>query len=339
MIQKALKKLLDGEELTANEIGAVAEQMMEGEATPVLISSFLTALRMRGDRADDILAFARVLRSRAVAFHRDEGIVLDTCGTGGDHSGSFNISTAAALIAAGAGVKVAKHGNRSMTSKCGSADVLAALGVCTDCPTKVMEQALREAGICFLFAQQYHQSMRHVGPVRRELGFRTIFNLLGPLANPARAAHQLIGVFAPSVVDIHASVLARLGAKHALVVHGSDGLDEITTTGPTHVAEVRDGDIRKMQISPTDYGIPLAKSQDLMGGDPPENARIIGDILDGKPGPRSDIALLNAGAAIFVADGADSIAAGIEAARKSVASGSAREKLRMLRQITQPVAS
>ena len=333
MLENALKKLMAGKPLSQEEIEQAANAMMEGDATPIKVASFLTALRIRGESPEDIHAFARVLRSRAVPFNREEGVVLDTCGTGGDHSGTFNISTAAAFIAAGAGVSVAKHGNRSMTSKCGSADVLAMLGVCTDCSTKVMERALREAGICFLFAQQYHHSMRHVAPVRRELGFRTIFNLLGPLANPARASHQLIGVFAPEIVDVYAQVLARLGSEHALVVHGSDGLDEITTTGKTFAAEIRHGAVKHFTIEPEDFGIAKATPEQIKGGEPEENAQIVRDILAGQPGPRADIAILNAGAAIFVADKAATIAEGVESARRSVASGAALRKLEQLKEI------
>lgn len=336
MIQELTQKIVACQPMSDEEIESAAEEMMSGNASIVQMAAFLTALHIRGEDADQIAGFARVLRHKAVPFHRRPGTVLDTCGTGGDHSGTFNISTASAFVAAGAGVRVAKHGNRSMTSKCGSADVLTELGISIDCQPAVMERALDEAGICFLFAQQYHHSMKHVGPVRRELGFRTIFNLLGPLLNPAQASHQLIGVFRRDLTVIHARVLARLGTKRALVVHGSDGLDEITTTGPSWVAEVNDGWVRSFEISPEEFAIAKGQPGDLAGGEPPQNAEIIRGILNGEQGPRTDIVLLNAGAAIYVAEQAGSISEGIDVARHSIASGAAKAKLQHLCRITSP---
>lgn len=334
MIQELTQKLIAGERLATAEIQQAAEAMMSGEATPVQISAFLTGLAIRGETIEELAAFASVMRGHALPFKREPGIVLDTCGTGGDHSGTFNISTAAAFVAAAAGVRVAKHGNRSMTSKCGSADVLQELGINTDCEPEVMERSLDEVGICFLFAQKYHSSMKHVAPVRRELGFRTIFNLLGPLANPAAALHQLIGVFRKELVETHAEVLLRLGAKRAMVVHGEDGLDEITLCGKTYVAEVRDGKVMKITITPGLYGFKTATAEELKGGDAADNARIILEIFDGKPGAPSDIVALNAGAAIYIAEQADTIEEGIEKARQVIASGAAREKLVQFRAAT-----
>ena len=334
MIADVTKTLVAGEPPASAEVEEVAVEMMSGDASPVQMAAFLTAMQMRGETVHILAAFARVMRARAVPFKRPEGVVLDTCGTGGDHSGTFNISTGAALVAAGAGVKVAKHGNRSMTSKCGSADVLAELGVRVDCDVRLMERALEEVGICFLFAQQFHSSMRHVAPVRRELGFRTIFNLLGPLANPAGASHQLIGVFRRDLVETHAKVLAELGSVRALVVHGNDGLDEITTTTTTWAAELKNGEITSHLIAPENYDVRLAYPTTLAGGEPQHNARIIQGVLEGQPGPCADVVALNAGAAIYVAGLATSIPDGIEVAREAIASGAARERLRQLREIT-----
>lgn len=334
MIRIYIQKLISNEKLKESEVETVAREIMSGKVSPVQIASFLTALHMRGESLEDIVAFARIMRTNATPFRRETGPVLDTCGTGGDHSGSFNISTAAALVAAGAGVRVAKHGNRSMTSKCGSADVLIELGVNLDCEPETMERALEEVGICFLYAQKYHTTMQHVAPVRKELGFRTIFNLLGPLANPASASHQLIGVFRPELVEMHARVLAHLGTTHAMVVHGNDGLDEISTTSSTYVAEVIGSDVKTRVIAPQDFDIPPASPPDLVGGDAQTNARIIEDILSGIEGPCLDVVLLNAGAAIYVADEAESIRQGIGKARESIRSGSARRKLDQLRAVT-----
>ena len=316
------------------EVRGAAEEMMSGEATQVQMAALLTAIAARGETAELLAEFARVLRTRALPFKRPEGILLDTCGTGGDSSGTFNISTAAAFVAAGAGVRVAKHGNRSMTSKCGSADVLAALGVQVDCDASVMERALDEVGICFLFAQCYHLSMKHVAAVRRELGFRTIFNLLGPLANPAGASHQLLGAGVRDKARVLADVLAILGSEHALVVHGLDGLDEITTTGPTLAFEVTSGTVKELLIEPEAFGFALAYPADLKGGDPEQNARMLERVLDGEPGADLDIVLLNAGAAIWVAGKAASLQDGVEAARTAVESGAAMQKLEQLAALT-----
>ncbi|MCX7625307.1 MAG: anthranilate phosphoribosyltransferase, partial [Candidatus Sumerlaeaceae bacterium] len=287
-----------------------------------------------GETAEELLGFALAFRELAEPFAAPEGVILDTCGTGGDHSGTFNISTAVAFVVAGAGVRVAKHGNRSITSKCGSADVLQELGVRIDCPKAVMEKALEEIGICFLFAPQYHQAMRAVAEIRRELGFRTIFNMLGPLLNPARASHQLIGVFCDTCVRMHAQALQQLGSKRALVVHGTDGLDEISTCATTHAAELSGGEIRDFALTPEEFGFERRKLEDLRGGSAAENAAAILQILDGEPGPRTDIVLLNAGAALYVAERAQSIAEGIELAREVLRGGKAKEKLAQLQALT-----
>jgi len=317
------------------EISGAAEEMMTGAATPAQMASFLTALHMRGETPQVLAAFARVMREKSTPFTAPGGTVLDTCGTGGDHSGTFNISTTAAFIAAGAGVKVAKHGNRSMTSKCGSSDVLAELGIAIECDPAVMERALREVGICFLHAQCYHGSMKHVAPVRRELGFRTMFNLLGPLANPAGASHQLIGVFGRHEAHLVAQVLNLLGSEGAMVVHGSDGLDEITITGETFAYRVHNGLVEELLINPHLLGFDLAAPEDLLGGDAAENARIIQQILSGElPGPKTNIVLLNAGAAIHVAGLAPTLAGGIELARQSITEGAALTCLKGLQTLS-----
>jgi anthranilate phosphoribosyltransferase len=334
MLQELTRKLVEGAAAQTDEIERAAQTIMAGEAPPALVGAFLAALEIRGVGVRELTAFARVLRAHASPFRRPEGTTLDTCGTGGDHSGSFNISTAAALIAAGAGVRVAKHGNRSMTSKCGSADVLAALGVAIDTEAGVMERALAEAGICFLFAQHYHTSMRHVAPVRRDLGFRTIFNRLGPLSNPAGATHQLLGVFSAGLARTMAEALRELGSHRALVVHGRDGLDEITTTGPTLVCELRGGEVREYEVTPEDFGLPRVERAALAGGTAEQNAAIVLAVLEGRAGPPLDIALLNAGAAIYAADQAESIAEGIARARQSVSSGAALAKLEHLKKIS-----
>jgi len=333
MIQGITKKVIAHAAIDPHEIETAADEMMTGDATPAQIAALLTALHMRGETAEMLAAFAHAMRKHALPFRRPEGAVLDTCGTGGDHSGTFNISTAAAFIAAGAGVRVAKHGNRSVTSKCGSADVLTQLGINIDAETAVMERALEEAGICFLFAQQYHVSMKNVASVRRELGFRTIFNLVGPLANPAGASHQLIGVCLARLPEVHARALALLGTKRALVVHGGDGLDEITTTTVTHLASLNGDHVETAEVTPEDFGIQRASLRDIVGGSPEQNAQIITAILDGVNGPQADIAILNAGAAIYAAEMAAAIGEGVAKAREAVESGAARRKLDELRRI------
>jgi anthranilate phosphoribosyltransferase len=327
-------KVLQGSALTQDEAAQAATSILEGKASPMQVAAFLTALRARGETIEELVGFATVLRKLAEPFEAPDGVVLDTCGTGGDHSGTFNISTAVAFVVAGAGVRVAKHGNRSVTSRCGSADVLQELGVRIDCPRAVMERALREIGICFLFAPHYHKAMKAVAEVRRELGFRTIFNMLGPLLNPAKASHQLIGVFNRECVSLHAEALRRLGSKRALVVHGADGLDEISICDVTYAAELRNGRIEELELRPESFGISRAEMSALHGGDARENAQIILEILEGAEGPRTDIVLLNAGAAIYVAEQAQDIAQGIAAARAAIRSGAAKTKLMQLRELT-----
>lgn len=332
-LKEFLPKLATGATLNETEAEAAFNVIMSGEATPAQIGAFLMALRVRGETVDEIAAAATIMRSKAKRLSAPEDAV-DTCGTGGDARGTFNISTGAALVVAATGVPVAKHGNKAMSSKSGSADVLAALGVNLDSDMAHVEAAMREAGIGFLMAPRHHSAMRHVGPVRTELGTRTIFNLLGPLSNPAGAKRQLMGVFAREWVEPLATVLGKLGAVHAMVVHGADGLDELTTTGVTHVAEYRDGRVTTYDVTPEDAGLPRAHLDDLRGGDAEHNAQVIRDMLDGKPGPYRDIVIFNAAAALVVGGKAKTLAEGAIIAANAIDSGRAKATLAKLVDVT-----
>jgi anthranilate phosphoribosyltransferase len=329
--REALWRLAAGESLSREEAEALFDKLIDGEVSEPMKAALLVALRMKGEAVHEIAGAATAMRRRAIPIpHACTGIV-DTCGTGGDGKGTFNISTAAALVAAAAGVRVAKHGNRSISSRSGSADVLAALGVKIEIEPETAARALETVGITFLFAPLLHPAMKNIMPVRRELGMRTIFNALGPLTNPAGANRQVMGVYADTMVELIAGVLAELGAEHALVVHGSDGLDEITTTGPTHVGEVRGGRVTVSMLEPETLGIPRARLEDLVGGSPEDNAALMLRVLGGQPGPLADVTALNAGAAVYVAGAAPSLAAGYEIARGVLASGAAARKLAELR--------
>lgn len=332
-LKEFLPRLATGSTLTETEAQAAFEIIMSGEATAAQIGAFLMALRLRGETVDEITGAARIMRAKATAVKAPDG-AIDTCGTGGDSSGTFNISTGAALVVAAAGVPVAKHGNRAATSKSGSADVLQALGVNLDADMSLVEASLNTAGIGFLMATRHHSAMRHVGPVRVELGTRTIFNLLGPLSNPAGAKRQLLGVYAKDLVAPLATVLGRLGAVRAMVVHGSDGLDEITTTGRSYVAEFRDGAVSTYEITPEDAGLPRAHADDLKGGDAAHNAQVIRDMLDGKPGAYRNIVILNAAAALMVADKATTLMDGAALAAQAIDSGNAKATLAKLVEMT-----
>jgi len=307
--------------------------IMAGDASPAQIAGLLVALRMKGETVEEICGGARALRARANCI-APRAQVVDTCGTGGDQAGTFNISTAAALIAAGAGLKVAKHGNRAMSGTVGGADVLEALGVRIDLPPERVAACIDEVGMGFLFAQAFHPAMRHAAAPRRELGIRTIFNLLGPLSNPAGAQRQLVGVFARQWTEPLAEALGRLGCVHALVVHGDDGLDEISLAAATQVAEFRDGALRAYRVTPEEFGLSRCRPEDLQGGDRERSAQIIRDILDGGEGPRRDIAVLNAGAALYVGGLARSISEGIGGAQEAVRTGQARRTLQKLVEFT-----
>ena len=326
----ALKRLMGGGSLTRAEVESLFGRLMDGELSDPIKAALLIALAMKSEAPAEIAGAAAAMRSRAVAIpHHRQGIV-DTCGTGGDGSGTFNISTAAALVAAAAGAPVAKHGNRSVSSRSGSADVLSALGVPIEVEPAVAGRALDELGIAFLFAPRLHPAMREVMPVRRELGVRTIFNLLGPLTNPAGARRQVMGVYSAQLVAIVASVQAELGSEHALVVHG-DGLDEITTTGTTTVGEVRGGKVTLYQLEPESLGLPRARLEDLAGGDPEHNAALMRRVLGGERGPLAEVTAANAGAALYVAGLAATLREGVQMALAVLASGAAADKLEALR--------
>jgi anthranilate phosphoribosyltransferase len=327
MFAALLEKLVRHEDLTTDEAAAAMREVMEGRAAPAALGGLLSALVMKGERPAEIVGFARTMREHAVKLASPPGDVFDTCGTGGDRSGTFNISSAAALVLAGAGVTVAKHGNRSVSSRCGSADVFEQLGVNIAAPAPVVERTLREANIAFFFAQTFHPSMKHAAQTRRDLGIRTAFNLLGPLTNPAGARRQIVGVPRPELAELIARALVMLGVERAWVVHGLDGLDEISTTGYTKVLECRAGAVRTFYLHPTDVGLPKASAADLQGGDAAANAAIVREVLAGKQGPARDVVLLNAGAALCVAGRAPDVTSGIGLAAGAIDSGAARDTL------------
>ena len=327
-----LSKLALGQRLSEGEAALAFDRMMSGDATPAQMGGFLMALRVRGETVEEITGAARTMRAKALRIDAPPG-AIDTVGTGGDGAGTFNISTAASLVVAGCGVPVAKHGNRAFSSRSGAADILAALGVNIDAEPSVVGRAMVEAGIGFLMAPRYHSAMRHVGPTRVELGTRTIFNLLGPLSNPAGAKRQLVGVFAPNWVKPIAEVLAKLGSERAWVVHG-DGLDELTTTGTTLVAELKDGKVASFEVTPEDAGLPRATLDDIKGGDPAANAAQLTLLLDGRRGPLRDIVLLNSAAALIVAGRARDLRRGVDQAAEAIDEGKARRVLEKLVAIT-----
>lgn len=334
MIREVIKKLTERRDLSAEEAAQAMNEVMSGEATPAQIAAFIVALRMKGESSEEITGCARVMRDKATQVNAGTSVAVDTCGTGGDARNTFNISTAAALVAAGAGVTVAKHGNRAVSSHSGSADVLKALGVNIEAPKERVEKSLREARIGFLFAPLLHGAMKYaIGP-RREIGVRTVFNVLGPITNPAGAKRQLVGVYDSSLPAIIATVLRNLGSERCLVVHGDDGLDEITTTGKTLVAELKDGKITTCQLTPEEFGLPRAKLADLTVRTIEEAADTVRAVLGGEKGPRRDVVVLNAGAAIMVSGQAEDIQSGIAKAAASIDSGAASNALDGLVRIT-----
>jgi anthranilate phosphoribosyltransferase len=344
-INDAIKRVVDRGDLTVEEAESVLEQIMTGQCTDAQIASLLTALRMKGETVDELTGFARVMRRKAAAV-RPRSVVsaemggtgrealIDTCGTGGDVSGSFNVSTATAFVAAGAGVRVAKHGNRSVSSQCGSADVVEALGVKIELTPERIAECIDQVGIGFLHAPLLHDAMKHVAPARRQMGIRTIFNMLGPLTNPAGADTQVIGVYAARLTELLAQVLGRLGSDRALVVHGLEGLDEISISGPSKVTELKRGELASYTITPEDFGLARAPLSEIQGGDARLNAQIILDILSGAVGPRRDIVLLNSAAAFIACSKARDFGEGIRLAAESIDSGSALDKLNRLVEFT-----
>jgi len=346
MILDALQRLANHcQSLTRDEARGVMSEVLSGQCTDAQIAALLVALHMKGETVEEIVGFAEAIRAAAAPLavsgnttidvsDTERDALVDTCGTGGDASGTFNISTATALVAAGAGVRVAKHGNRSVTSKCGSADVMEALGVNINLPPSRMAECLKEVGIAFLFAPAMHSAMKYVQPARRELRLRTVFNLLGPLTNPAQASAQVVGVYSEDLVEKLAEALSMLGLRRALVVHGSDGLDEVTITGTTRIAEVRDSQVHTYEVTPEEFGLTRAPVEEIGGGDARENAEIIRAVLGGETSARRDIVLMNAAAALVAAGKADHLRDALPLATQSIDSGAAKARLHALAEFT-----
>lgn len=334
-IKSAIRKVVEGEDLSREEMAGAVEEMMSGRATPAQIAALLTGLSAKGETTEELVGAVEVMRRWATTVAAEPEGLIDTCGTGGDYSGTFNISTVSALVAAGAGARVAKHGNRAASSRCGSADVLEALGVQLDLPPEGLTECLRETGLAFLFAPQLHPAMRHATAARREIGIRTLFNYLGPMTNPAGARRQLLGVSAPRLGSLLAKAAANLGVERCWVVHGEDGLDELTLTGPSQVWEVGPDGIRQWVVRPEDVGLSLCQVEELRGGSVEENAKIARRILCGEGGPARDVVLLNAGAALVVGGLVEGLADGVQAVAVSIDSGRARQTLEAVVEFTQ----
>ncbi len=334
MFSALIEKLQRRQDLTVDEAASAMNEIMEGRAQPAQIAGLLIALAMKGERPSEVVGLARTMRERATKLSSVPEDVFDTCGTGGDRAHTFNVSTVAALVVAACGVRVAKHGNRSVSSRCGSADLFEALGVNIAAPAPVVERCLNDGGIAFFFAPTFHPSMRHAAPARRDLGVRTAFNLLGPLTNPAGASRQLVGVPRPELTELVARSLGLLGSKRAWVVHGADGLDEISTTGYTKVSEYRDGAVNTFYLHPADVSLPKASPESLRGGDAAENARIARDVLAGTRGPARDIVLLNAGASLLIAGAVATLPEGIRRSAEALDDGKARDALQRLTELS-----
>ena len=337
MIKDAIAALVTGKSLSMDQAESAMTEIMNGEVTPAQFGAFVTALRIKGETSEEIAGMAKVMRAKAIPVHTD-GVVVDTCGTGGDNASTFNISTAAAFVVAGAGLKVAKHGNRAASSQCGSADVLEALGVKIDMSAQQVEKCLKEVGIGFMFAPSFHPAMKYAGAPRREIGIRTVFNILGPLTNPANAQAQVLGVAESSLTEKMAVVLRTLGCHHALVVHGEDGLDEITITGKTQVRELEGDRIKMYSVSPEDFGFSRTSLESIKGSTPSENAALVRRILSGAPGPQRDVVLMNAAAAIVAGDKARNLQEGANLAAEAIDSGRALERLDQLMKFSQNLA-
>jgi len=338
MFTPLIEQIVRHEDLTAEEAATAMHAVMEGHASSAALAALLTSLAMKGERPAEIVGFARAMRAHSVRLSAPLPDVFDTCGTGGDRSGTFNISSAAALVIAACGVTVAKHGNRSVSSQCGSADVFERLGVNIAAPPAVVERSLREVGVAFFSAPTFHPSMNHAGPTRRELGIRTAFNLLGPLTNPAGATRQIVGVPRSELTELLARSLLMLGSTRAWVVHGADGIDEISTTGHTKVSECRDGKVHTFHVHPADFGLPKDRPEELRGGDSERNAAIVTEVLNGVNGAPRRVVLLNAGAGLFVSGRAASITDGIRLAEGAIDSGAARHTLERMARSSQEVA-
>lgn len=334
MIKQAIAQLIEKKNLSQDVVSSTMEEIMTAVATPAQIAAYLLALRLKGETVDEITASAQAMRRHVTKIESTEEFLLDTCGTGADGQATFNISTISALVACGAGIKVAKHGNKSVSSRCGSADLLVELGVKIELAPDRMEQCLDEVGFAFLYAPLLHPAMKYATAVRKEMGIRTIFNILGPLTNPAGANFQLLGVYDANLTEILAEVLKKLGSRHVLVVHGEDGLDEVTTTGTTRISELKDGQVKTYRIKPGQFGIKPTTAEVLKGGDPAFNARIADDILKGRGDLKRSAVLLNAGCAIYAADKASSIKEGLVKAAESIDSGAALKKLELLKEFT-----
>ncbi len=333
-IQDAIAALInDRRDLSEDEAADAMDDVFRGDATPALLSAFLVALRMKGETVDEIAGMARTMRDHSLRV-AVEGPLLDTCGTGGDGRGTFNVSTASAFVAAGAGARVAKHGNRAMSSRSGSADVLEALGAKIDLSPEQVAQCIEKAGFGFMFAQTFHPAMKHAAPTRRELGVRTAFNLLGPLTNPAGAQHQLLGVAQPEMASLMAAALDRLGSRHVLVIHGHDGSDELTLDGPNPVYEINRGESEEYTIDPRKLGLPTTLPNAIQGGTPEENAQMLTALLDGEAGAVRDAVLLNSAAALVAADIVPNVSDGLQAAAESIDSGAAKERLTTFVELT-----
>ena len=333
MITDFIQKMIERVDLTEAEARQAMEEIMSGQSTDAQIAGFLTVLRMKGETSQELVGFAGVMREKAEPLWDGEVLpVLDTAGTGGDRLGTFNISTAAAFVAAAAGVRVAKHGNRSATSRCGSADVMEALGLDIQMPVERLRRAIKDTRIGFLFAQRFHTSMKHVMAARMQLKVRTVFNILGPLANPAGARFQVVGVSAPEIMELMANALNGLNTDHAFVVHGANGMDEVSISSRTHVVEMRRGEMRQFVISPEDFGMTSARIETILGGDAIENARIIESVFGGEPGPRRDVVLLNSAPAIVAGGAAKTWKEGLQLAAEAIDSGAALRKLKELRE-------
>ncbi len=333
-MKTAIKKVVSGRHLAEEEAAAVMEQIMKGDASPAQIASLLTAMHLKGETVEEITGFARVMRRMSTPVKSSYPVLVDTCGTGGDGSGTFNISTTAALVVAGAGMPVAKHGNRSVSSRSGSADVLEELGVRVDLDHAAMEECLAKVGIAFLFAPVLHRAMGYAAGPRREIGIRTIFNILGPLTNPAGARAQVLGVYSPTLTEVLARVLARLGSSRSFVVHGAGGLDEVSLAGTSVICEVKDGSVRKGTLDPARFGFEYAPVADLSGGTPKENADITRSVLEGEKGPRRDAVVLNSALGLVAGGKVRGISEGLEMSASSIDSGAAMRKLKELVETT-----